>query len=289
MNENRIKGAFENLNTTAQMDKRILEAVHSGQETQKGRPQRRSRRFYHRMALAAAIVVTLFTVFQIPQVATYAQTVLKSFTKIFYVQGEEVEMEGKYVKISEDTDKSWKKTGGLAEIEKNLNVRLLKYDKCYEDEYSWSYYAGMIEGDRGPIEEITLTNRYYILGDLKDVQTTVDGAAYIGNGISFTSGREFKTPVSCQIMIKTEAEARNGDNIERVEDFDDKKLITYRCENLDTEVLLYRINTDGPANWNLVKPREMTSMIVFYDGIEYHFLGQVSMDTMKEIAENLHY
>ena len=48
MNESRIKGAFETMHITKEMDQRILAAVASGQEPQKGRPRRRSRRFYHR-------------------------------------------------------------------------------------------------------------------------------------------------------------------------------------------------------------------------------------------------
>ncbi len=44
---------------------------------------KKGRRFYHRLALAAAIVLTLFTVFQIPQVATYAETIVKTFTDVF--------------------------------------------------------------------------------------------------------------------------------------------------------------------------------------------------------------
>ncbi|MFR1725356.1 hypothetical protein [Emergencia timonensis] len=289
MNESRIKGAFETMHTTKEMDQRILAAVASGQETQKGRPRRRSRRFYHRLALAAAIVLTLFTVFQIPQVATYAESVLKEFTKIFYVQGDEVEMEGKYIRISEDADKRWKKTDGLKEIEKNLNVRLLKYDESYEGENSWDYYAGMIEGDNGPIKEITLTNYYYILGDLKNVDTTVFDSASTVNSITYTSGKIFKTPVSCQIVIKTEAEAEEGEDVEVIPDFDSAEATKYRCKNLGTDVLLYRVDTDGPAAWEQVRVREMTNMVIFYEGIEYHFLGEVSMDTMKEIAENLHY
>lgn len=289
MNEDRIKGAFETMKTTQEMDQRILEAVRSGQETQKGRPQRRSRRFYHHLALAVAIVLTVFTVFQIPQVATYAETVLKEFTKIFYVQGDEVEMEGKYIRISEDADKTWKKTDGLKEIEKNLNVRLLKYDEGYEGENSWDYYAGMIEGDNGPINEITLTNHYYILGDLKNVDMTVHSSADTVNSISYTSGEIFKTPVSCQIVIKTEAEAEVEEDVEVVTDFDSAEATKYRCKNLDADVLLYSVDTDGPAAWEQVRVREMTSMIVFYEGIEYHFLGEISMDTMKEIAESLHY
>lgn len=289
MNENRIRDAFETMNTTKEMDRRILEAVHSGQETQKGRTRRRSRRFYHRLALAAAIVLTLFTVFQIPQVATYAETIVKTFTNVFRVQGEEVEMEGKYIRISEDADKTWKKTDGLKEIEKNLNVRLLKYDESYEGENSWNYYAGMIEGDDGPIREITLTNHYYILGDLKNIDTTVFNSASTVNSISYTSGKIFKTPVSCQIVIKTEAEAEVEEDVEVVTDFDSTEATKYRCKNLEADVLLYSVETDGTAAWNQVRVREMTSMIVFYEGIEYHFLGEVSMDTMKEIAENLHY
>lgn len=289
MNESRIKDAFETMDTTQEMDQRILTAVISSKETQKGRPQRRSRRFYRSLALAAAIVLTLFTVFQIPQVSTYAESALKSFSKIFYVRGNEVEMEGKYMRISDDADKTWKKTDGLGQIEKSLNIRLLKYDGSYEGENSWSYYAGMLEGDDGEIQEITLTNHYYILGDLKDIETKTSGSAMVENQIFYTSGELFKTPISCQITIKVEAEERKKDVTEKISDFDSAKAIKYRCKNLDTEVLIYKVDTDGPSSWDQTRIREMTNMVIVYNGIEYHYLGQVSKDTMKEIADNLHY
>lgn len=292
MNENRIKNAFETMNTTEEMDKKILAAVCASQNDGQRRTPKRSRRFYRSMALAAAIVLTVFTVLQIPQVATYAETVFDGFKKIFFVQGEEVELEGEYIKISEDASKAWKKNNGLAKIEDNLNIKLLKYDECYEDAHSWIYYAGMLEGDKGPIQEVTLTNHYYILGDLKEVKTNVYGNPMQMNGISYTSGKFFKTPVSCQITFYTEAKAEKGGVIsdeEIITDFDNAKATKYWCENLETDVLIYKVETDGPAAWNQVRVREMTDMVIVYDGIQYNFLGEVSTDTMKKIADSLHY
>lgn len=300
MNENRIKGAFENLNTTEQMDKRILEAVHGGQETQKGRPQRRSRRFYHRMALAAAIVLTLFTVFQIPQVATYAQTIVKTFTNVFRVQGEEVKTEGKFLELDKDAGNDMEKYDTLHQVEEKIDIKLLKYDQGYEKNLAWLYspwtdYSGGKPGDE--IFGVHVTNDYYILGDLKNVKINSHKDSSTVNSIVYEKGENFGTPIKCQITIYTSEfyEARDGaGGMENgILDYDSiinqETAITYQCKNLDTEVILYEVVTDGPAAWEQVEGFPVTYMILSYDGITYEFCGQVSLDTMKEIAENLHY
>lgn len=300
MNENRIRDAFETMNTTKEMDRRILEAVHSGQETQKGRPRRRSRRFYHRLALAAAIVLTLFTVFQIPQVATYAETIVKTFTNVFRVQGEEIKTEGKFLELDEDAGNEMEKFDTLRQVEKKINIKLLKYDQGYEKNLAWQYSPWTDYSEGIPDDEIfgvTITNDYYILGDLKNVKINSHQEASTVNSIIYEKGKNFGTPIKCQIIIYTSAfyEARDGDGgMENgILDYDSiinqETATTYQCKNLDTEVILYEIVTDGPAAWEQVEGFPVTFMILSYDGITYEFCGQVSKDTMKEIAENLHY
>ncbi len=300
MNENRIKDAFETMNTTEEMDQRILAAVASGQETQMGRPRKRSRRFYHRLALAAALMLTIFTVFQIPQVATYAETIVKTFTNVFRVQGEEIKTEGKFLELDEDAGNEMEKYDTLHQVEEKINIKLLKYDKGYEKNLAWQYspwtdYSGGKPGDE--IFGVHVTNDYYILGDLKNVKINSYKEPSTVNSIVYEKGKAFGTPIRCQIIIYTSEyyEARDGDaGMENgILDYDsiiDKETATtYQCKNLGTEVILYEIVTDGPAAWEQVEGFPVTYMILSYDGITYEFCGQVSKDTMKEIAENLHY
>lgn len=300
MNESRIKGAFETMHTTKEMDQRILAAVASGQETQKGRPRRRSRRFYHRLALAAAIVLTLFTVFQIPQVATYAETIVKTFTNVFRVQGEEVKAEGKFLELDEDASNEMEKFDTLRQVEEKIDIKLLKYDKGYEKNLAWQYspWTDFFEGK--PCDEIFgvhVTNDYYILGDLKNVKIISYKEPSTVNSIVYEKGKNFGTPIKCQITIYTSEfyEARDGDGgMENgILDYDSiinqETATTYQCKNLDTEVILYEMVTDGPAAWEQVEGFPVTYMILSYNGITYEFCGQVTKDTMKEIAENLHY
>ena len=94
-----------------------LRQLRAARKRRRGRPRRRSRRFYHRLALAAAIVLTLFTVFQIPQVATYAETIVKTFTNVFRVQGEEVKAEGKFLELDEDASNEMEKFDTLRQVE----------------------------------------------------------------------------------------------------------------------------------------------------------------------------
>ena len=69
--------------------------------------------------------------------------------------------------------------------------------------------------------------------------------------------KNFGTPIKCQITIYTSEfyEARDGDGgMENgILDYDSiinqETATTYQCKNLDTEVILYEMVTDGPAAW----------------------------------------
>lgn len=300
MNESRIKDAFETMNTTQEMDQRILTAVNSGKETQKGRPQRRSRRFYRSLALAAAIVLTLFTVFQIPQVSTYAETMLKTFTNVFRIQGKEVKTEGKYMELDEDAGNDMKKFDKLSQVEEKMNVKLLKYNEGYDENLAWLYCPWVDYIDQKADEKIygvSVTNDYYVLGDLKNVEINVHKDDSTVNSIVYEKGKSFGTPIKCQITIYTSDYDEERDGAAGIENgilnydsvINQDTATTYQCKNLNTEVILYEIKTDGPAAWEQTESFPVTFMIFSYEGITYEFCGQVSKDTMKEIADNLHY
>lgn len=303
MKERQIRDGFSQIKVSAEMDERMRERIKAqarGAESsdeqvcraERPRKRIRSELFWKKASVIAAVgIIGIAGISQIPQVQTFAETIAGKFVTIFDLGDEKIEVESDYVKISQEMSDEWNKYGSLTKAEETLGIKLLKYDKSSEENHSWSFYPDTTT--EGEIYGVTVTNYSYILGDLKRVQTKKNADPAIGNTISYEAGEKFRSPISCQMIIRAEAESATEDlypgyetnNIDWIAEFDAEK---YYCENLNTEVILYEIETDGPAEWDLVEPAKTAVMQFIYEGVEYHFMGQVSLDTMKELAEHLH-
>lgn len=281
MREGKIKDAFEYIQTSEETDEKVISAVIN-------RPGKQRPRNWSKVAIAAAMAVAVLTVAQIPQVASYADSVMQSFTNIFYSGGTEVKQEGNYY----DLEYAWKedrKFDSLSEFEEKWNLPLLKSPLAMEEKNCWSFWPS--QTNNGNFFGITLTNRFYITGDLQGVKTKTTVLPTQGNEIWYDKGEVYKTPVNCQILIKTLCEEEITPEMDmdyngytRPVPYNAKE---YYVKSLDTNVLITREPSDGLVAWNDENITEITGMWFTYEGIEYHYTGDVSVETMIEIAEGL--
>lgn len=302
MNEKQIRDAFSQIATDHEMDVRIKTAVLSENETKKSsqterqahrRSARRSRSdFWKRTAaIAAAAVITLTGVSQIPQVQTFAGSIAEKFTTVFELDEEKVVVVSEFRQPGKKFKPDWKKFDTLAEAEEMMGIKLLKYDKGYEGDCSWGFYP--CETEDGELYLVQLENDFYVLGDLKDVELRLHSEPDTNNSIQYTAGSKFRSPIACDIAIRVASDSAlekdfwgyETETKDWLKEYDAEK---YYCKNLDTEVILYESETDGPSGWEQVESKKTAFMIIIYKGIEYNFCGQVSLDTMKQIADNLH-
>ena len=158
-----------------------------------------------------------------------------------------------------------------------------------EEKNSWSFWPS--QTNKGNFFGITLTNRFYITGDLQDVKTETVRSIETGNEIRYEKGEVYKTPINCQILIKTvcEEEITSETDMDYAgyERFVSDNAKQYYVESLDLNVLISREPSDGLTVWNDDNISEMTCMWFTYEGIEYQYCGDVSVETMLEIAEGL--
>lgn len=294
MVEKDIRDAYESIKINGDMDKRIKEAILT-EESSARNPLPKTKHqsgFWKRTAvIAAATVITLTGASQIPQVQTFADTIAETFTTIFRLDGEDVEVKSEYVVADEDASKQDEKFDNIKQIEKELGVKLLKSDQSFEEKNSWSYYP-MVTNE-GELFAATLTHGYYILGDLKGVQPNYFADPNTVNNIQYEAGQEFRSPIQYQMLLRIETDNPDEIDIEsyRINDISwtkDEHAVKYHIENLDADAVMMTVKTDGPSAWEQNELADTTFMMFVYKGVEYHFCGQVSMDTMKEIAENLY-
>ena len=173
MRENRIKDAFGYIRTSDETDEKVLSAVMH-------RHDKGKRRNWSKVAVAAATAFAFLAFIQIPQVSSYADSVMKSFTNIFYSGSMEVKQEGNYY----DVEYAWKeekKFDSLSEFEEKWGLPLLKSPLAMEEKNCWSFLPS--QTNKGNFFGITLTNRFYITGDLQDVKTQTTMYPTQGNEI----------------------------------------------------------------------------------------------------------
>jgi len=281
MREDRIKDAFRYIQTSEEMDEKVLSSVIN--RDRKGKSKN-----WSKIAIAAAMAIAVLTVAQIPQVSSYADGVMKTFTNIFYSGSTEVKQEGNYYDLEYAWEKE-RKFDSLGEFEEVWKLPLLKSPLATEESNSWSFWPS--QTSKGNFFGITLTNRFYITGDLQDVKTQTTMYPTQGNEIWYEKGELYKTPVNCQILIKTICEEEITPEVDM--DYcgytrpvpDNAK--SYYVKSFDTNVLITREPSDGLVAWNDDNISEITGMWFTYEGIEYHYTGDVSVETMLEIAEGL--
>lgn len=291
-----IRQAYDCIDTTSEVDARIRENVLTAVENASEKDSRkiRGKFLYGKMIAVAAVAAICVGIFQIPSVSAKAEEIWKSFTNryIFSDSGEIVEMTGKYIPIHEDASKEERKYDTIADVEKELGIDLLESPDAYTGDSDLIGYSPYLSDDN-QIYGVYIQDQFYLLGDLQNVETYIYESMDSSNEISYDAGDEYKSPVSMEIYLRGNGESTidyEGQELECIGvNWELNHAQLYKCENLGINIVLDSIESDGIAVWrnNNVQVRPMSTMYFVYDGVEYRFFGEVSLDTMKEIAENL--
>lgn len=291
MIEKDIRDAYDSVKTSSEMDKRIMAAVLEREPLDSSKLKRRA--FWKRItAIAAAAVITVCGVSQIPMVQSFAESAAETFTAIFRLDGEDIRVKNEYVIKEKNISQESRKFDSLRQAERELDIKLLKYNDSFEEKNCWWYSTQVTEENE--VFCVHLVNEYYILGDLKNVKTASLPDSDTWNRIKFSAGKEFRSPVNCSIMVRAEIDHPVETTVagHEVNDFyqlENQSAMKYHIKNLDTDAVLYTVKTDCyTTGWTVNQPEEVVVMLFIYKGVEYTFDGQVSEDTMKDIAENLH-
>ncbi|MFA9398152.1 MAG: hypothetical protein ACERKV_07795 [Clostridiaceae bacterium] len=293
MRKEELNYAYEKLTTTEDMDKAILNGVINATRRPKKKIVLKTR-----YILAATLAVCICSL-QLSPVKTYAKETIKSFSNYFEGADTEVKMIGKYIEISKNACNHEKKYSEISDIEKDLGINILKSRTAYrKDKYTVEYTPYVSKN--GELYGAVISDSFYEVGDLKNVKAVTKKRCDDCNSITYKNGEEYKSPISCEITIRTdkdkEADYTNHE-LEyaglswNLDDNEIKSINVYNCEILNVKVLLRTCKTDGDQAWNDISGNieNMTIAEFIYDGIQYRYAGDVSYDTMQDFIDGLSY
>ncbi|MCR5704367.1 MAG: hypothetical protein K6G85_07060 [Eubacterium sp.] len=281
------KSIYEKMETSKEMDQRILDSVQNNEKTRKIS--------FVKVASVAAVFALVVGVYQIPAVNGAVNDFISGFTSKFTVNNETVEMAGDYKTISQKAAKQNQKFDTLADVEKELGISLLKSKDAYEDEKNLISYNPHLTG-KGELYGVLLMDDFYAVGDLKNVDTEVFEEWDVNNGIQFESGAKYQTPIAAEITVRGNKNTDQSDDGEvnykgYKEKFDGVSQV-YELKKIHTKAIITTIKNSGmPVEWEdqVGETGDMTEAVIVYEGVEYHYYGVVSQDTMKEFLESLSY
>lgn len=280
------KNMYNKIETSQDTDRRILNSVKQGKNIKK--------RTYIKVAGMVAAFAMIVGIYQIPSVNAAVNNFISGFTSKFMVNNETVEMTGEYKKISPKASKQDKKFDTLADAEKELGIKLLKSKDAYEGEKNLIWYNPHMNGE-GELYGAILQDDFYCVGDLKNVDVETFEDASEGNAIMFESGEKYKTPIAAEITVRSDKGSEGGAgevNYKGTQEKFDGKSQMYELKNIDTKAIITTIENSGmPAEWEdqVGDAGDMTEALVVFDGVEYHYYGAVSQETMKEFLDGLNY
>ena len=281
------KSIYEKMETSKEMDQRILNSVQNNKKTKKIA--------FVKAASVAAVFALVVGVYQIPTVNGAVNDFISSFTSKFTVNDETVEMTGDYKTISQKAVKQNQKFDTLADVEKELGISLLKSKDAYEDEKNLIFYNPHLN-EKGELYGVLLMDDFYAVGDLKNVDTEVFEEWDVNNEIQFESGAKYQTPIAAEITVRGNKNTDHSDDMEvrykgYKEKFDGESQV-YELKSIHTKAIITTIKNSGvPVVWEdqVGETGDMTEAFIVYEGVEYHYYGVVSQDTMKEFLESLSY
>lgn len=288
MKGNDINKVYQKLNTNHEMDKKIQKGV---MERMNNNTIKASKKWYRTAVAVILVIIAGGGILQIPVVSAKAGELWKSFTSVLWFGNKSIEMNGEYIQIKSDAESERKKFDTIAEIEDTLGVKILKSKDAFEDANHLFTYTPYVTD--GQIYGAMIQNDFYFTGDLQDIEVDTDKKESVVNNIRYSDGKEYKSPIFMQVTIRTDneevADYENheleyaGSNWDMPENAKEE---IYECRNLGIKVVIYTVETDGPWDDDVKK---ISVMQFVFEGIEYVYGGDVSYNTMKEIAEGLEY
>lgn len=205
---------------------------------------------------------------------------------------------GEYLEISPDAPKKECKIDSVDAASEMLGIDLLQSKNAYEQK-NCILYTPYVSGS-GALNGAILIDDFYAVGDIKDAEYSISPKVDTGNAVFYRPGKKYQSPVRMEITIRAgDAEGVDYDNheldyggrVEAREENDAEKTENYVIQNLGgVNALLCVDETDGISTWGKREGEEIShcvSAYFLYQGVEYRYVGAVSLETMKEFLEGL--
>ncbi|MBR4162545.1 MAG: hypothetical protein IKR11_03415 [Solobacterium sp.] len=268
-------------------------------------PIQKEKRYYVRYLKPALTALCLCMVFAIPDVMVYANEMMNRIRYVLYSdEGDhlEIEVEEKevrhYLTLPDFFDT-------MQEVEEAFDINLLdtRDKSCLRTGKLVRYWPSMIydeEKKKSVFAGMHIQDNAYVIGDLKNFKVKESETASIEPEFSFEAGKRFKTPIGVQILILTDAELYEKNMPAEYKEInvqdpyhmsENESVEVWHIPSIDTDAMIismYGENSFGPAMWEESDTSgQMVTAMFSYEGAEYTYYGDVSVDTMKAFLDTL--
>ena len=317
---------YDKVSLSKEADERIQQALLK-EVSNSGIKQKRKGIRFAQVAAAVAVLVLAVGIMQFPAVASTTQNLVNGFTNYITVNLSEEDVEdieklekqldsmegveygypiyvyeyndnGGYVEVNSDAPKKECKMDSMDAVSKALGVGLLQSGDAYEQENCILYTPYVSES--GALNGVILADDFYALGDIRDAEYSIFTEVETCNAIFYRPGENYQSPIKMEITIRTnDSEGVDNENheldyggrTEVREDNDAEKTETYVIQNLGgVDAMLSVDETDGVSTWGKLEGEEISSCVsayFLYQGVEYRYVGAVSIEAMQEFLEGL--
>lgn len=223
-----------------------------------------------------------------------------------------------YLSVNPDAPKKECKMASLDEVSEALGIDLLQSEDAHEQKNCIRYTPYV--SNSGALNGVILQDTFYALGDIRDPKIKVSKDLEKDGTISYREGEKYHSPIMMEALIRTDnAEGVDEENREldysgRFNGLSGKNAgtkaaqETYGIENLTGEdaggMIVQEIHeieslgveaeisvdVSGSHTWNKMDGEEIyqgADAIFTYQGVEYRYVGAVSIETMLEFLEGL--
>lgn len=257
-------------------------------------------------AIAAICIALLAGIWQFPAVKAVSMKALRYFTTtISFSDGDtnkSLEWKDAYVSIPEKAPKENCVLKTMQEARELTGMNFLKSKYEYQGERPVVYDVYVSDG--GTLNGFMVIDDFYATGDLTDISVDWwiedDGTLATGQS-SYHAGKEYKSPVMMQILVRSDqsegVDDQNhgleyaGTNLDYTDPAWSSDVEIISLDNLGVQAVIETVPmTDGPASWTgtqIPESAQAYNAFFTYKGMEYTFMGFVSRETMKELLETL--
>lgn len=324
MRSEEYRQVYDKITLSKEADERILEELLQEKESAVMERGKRKKWLTGAAVAAVAVMAVVIGAARIPAMGSAAGDVISRFTNLIIITndsedevGDEVSQaegreygyptsvyqysdSGEYLHVNSDAPKKECRMASMSEVGQALGVGLLQSKDAHEAKDSILYTPYV--SDSGALNGVILKNDFYALGDIRDAEFNVSGDLKTEDGyiyVSYREGENYQSPIMVEATIRTDDnEGVDEGNHEldyggRQVKADEGAIISsevYEIENLGVTALLSIDDTPGPYTWSKLDGEEIhrcADAYFVYQGVEYRYVGAVSLETMKEFLEGL--
>lgn len=314
---------YDKVSLSKEADERILQKL-TEEVTNSGMKQKRKKLRFVQVTAAVAVLVLAVGVMQFPAVSSATQDVVSRLSKLIKIEyGEPISSyvysnSPEYLSVNPDAPKKECKMASLDEVSEALGIDLLQSEDAHEQKNCIRYTPYV--SNSGALNGVKLQDTFYALGDIRDPKIKVSKDLEKDDTISYREGEKYHSPIMMEALIRTD-NAEGVDEKNRELDYSGRfngltgkdagtkaAQETYGIENLTGEdaggVIVQEIHeieslgveaeisvdVSGSHTWNKMDGEEIyqgADAIFTYQGVEYRYVGAVSIETMLEFLEGL--